>query len=243
MKTALPHLLTLLNLLSGCIATVFAVLNRLELAALFVALGIIFDFLDGFAARLLKAQTALGVQLDSLADMVTSGLVPGIVMFQLLAITQPAGWTPALWPPKTYWALTPFLGFSITLASAYRLAYFNIDKDQAHTFKGLPTPANAILILSLPLILTYHNNYTLNSLILNPAFLGVLTLVSAFLLNCRIRLFTLKFTDWSFRSNALRYLFIIASLVLLLTLQFLAIPIIILLYVLASVAASVLKNG
>lgn len=236
MKTALPHLLTLLNLLSGCIATVFAVLNRLELAALFVGLGILFDFLDGFAARLLKVQSALGVQLDSLADMVTSGLVPGIVMFQLLAMTQPAGGALEFWELGTDLALTPFLGFIITLGSAYRLAYFNIDKEQADAFKGLPTPANTLLILSLPLILLYHNNDALNSLILTKGFLITLTLMSTFLLNCRIRLFTLKFKNWSFQNNAMRYLFLTASLVLLLTLRFLAIPVVILLYILISLA-------
>lgn len=243
MKTAIPHLLTLLNLFSGCVATVFAALNRLDLAALWVCIGIFFDFLDGFAARMLKVESALGVQLDSLADMVTSGLVPGIVMFQLLATTQPTGWTPELWPPKTYWALIPFLGFTITLGSAYRLAYFNIDNDQTHAFKGLPTPANTILILSLPPILLYHNNEILNSLILNEGFLIGLTFVSTFLLNCRIRLFALKFKNWSFRDNAVRYLFLTASLVLLLTLQFLAIPIVVLLYILASLAAPPSKKG
>ena len=92
MKKHLPNAITMLNVLSGCVATVFAVLNHLELAALFVFIGIIFDFLDGLLARLLKVHSEIGVQLDSLADMITSGLVPGIVMFQLLGMSQTGGW-------------------------------------------------------------------------------------------------------------------------------------------------------
>ena len=92
MKQLIPTVITLLNLLCGCVATVFAVMNQLELAALFVFLGIIFDFFDGLAARVLNVQSDLGIQLDSLADMITSGLVPGIVMFQLLAMAERGGW-------------------------------------------------------------------------------------------------------------------------------------------------------
>ena len=130
--------------------------------------------------------------------------------------------------------LFPFVGFAITLASAYRLAKFNVDENQVSSFVGLPTPANALLILSLPLILLYHNNDALNNIILNPWFLVILTVLSSYLLNSPIKLFALKFKNWSFKDNGIRYLFVIGSLVLLLTLRFLAIPVIILFYVLAS---------
>lgn len=241
MKKHIPNLITLLNVFFGCVATVFAVLNQLELAALFVFLGIICDFLDGLAARLLNVQNELGIQLDSLADMITSGLVPGIVMFQLLAMSMSGGWnldfssetTSMAWHAITVSAL-PFLGFLITLASAYRLAKFNIDEDQATSFTGLPTPANALLILSFPLILMYHQNDILNSIILNQWFLIGTTLLSAFLLNSKIELFALKFNNWSFKDNALRYIFIIVSLVLLITMQFLAVPIIVAFYIVSS---------
>ena len=92
MRKHIPNFITLLNLFSGCVATVYAVLNQLEMAAMFVALGIFFDFFDGLAARMLNVKSDLGLQLDSLADMVTSGLVPGIVMFQLLAMSRTGGW-------------------------------------------------------------------------------------------------------------------------------------------------------
>ncbi|SNZ00320.1 CDP-alcohol phosphatidyltransferase family protein [Flagellimonas pacifica] len=234
MKQYIPNFITLLNLFSGCIATVFAVLNHLELAALFVFIGIFFDFLDGFAARLLNVKSEIGVQLDSLADMITSGLVPGIAMFQLLQMAERGGWNLGFFGHETEMTALPFFGFIITLASAYRLAKFNIDENQVSSFVGLPTPANALLILSLPLILLHHNNDVLSGIILNQWFLLGLTLVSAFLLNSRIELFALKFDNWSFKDNAIRYLFLVGSLVMLITLRFLAIPVIVLLYILLS---------
>ena len=227
-----------MNVLSGCIATVFAVLNHLELAALFVFIGIFFDFFDGLAARALKVQSELGVQLDSLADMITSGLVPGIIMFQLLNMAERGGWNFGFFGHDAEMTVLPFFGFVITLASAYRLAKFNVDEDQVSSFKGLPTPANTLLILSLPLILLYHNNEVLSSIILNQWFLLGLTVVSAYLLNSSIALFALKFKNWSFKDNAVKYLFLIGSLMMLLTLKFLAIPLIIVFYILASLLIS-----
>lgn len=242
MRSYIPNFLTLLNLLSGCVATIFAVLNQLEIAAVFVFIGIFFDFFDGLAARALKVQSEVGVQLDSLADMVTSGLVPGIVMFQLLDMSQTKGGSAGLsWVEagSTMWiggkvAPIAFFGFVITLASAYRLAKFNLDENQVSSFVGLPTPANALLILSLPLILLYQNNDVLNGIILNQWFLIGLTILSGYLLNSKVELFALKFKNWSFRDNAVRYLFLVGSLVMLLTLKFLAIPLIVVLYILIS---------
>jgi len=210
------------------------VLNHLEWAALFVFIGIFFDFFDGLAARLLGVQSEIGVQLDSLADVITSGLVPGVVMFQLLSMAERGGWNLGFIGHDAEITLLPFVGFAITLASAYRLAKFNVDENQVSSFVGLPTPANALLILSLPMILLYHNNEVLSNIILNPWFLVVLTVLSSYLLNSPIKLFALKFKNWGFKDNGIRYLFIIGSLVLLLTLRFLAIPVIILFYVLAS---------
>ena len=242
MKKHIPQFITMLNILCGCIATVFAVLNQLELAAIFVFLGIVFDFFDGLAARFFDAQSELGIQLDSLADVITSGLVPGIVMFQLLAMSQTGGWNldfsgasnTLTWTGLKI-SFLPFFGFLITLASAYRLAKFNIDENQVTSFIGLPTPANALFILSLPLILLDQGNDYLSRIILNPWFLILITILSSYLLNSRIELFTLKFKSWSFKDNALRYIFLIVSLVLLLTMKFLAVPAIVFFYVVSSV--------
>lgn len=242
MKKHIPNGITLLNVLCGSIATVFAVKNELEIAAIFVFLGIFFDFFDGLAARALDVKSELGLQLDSLADMITSGLVPGIVMYQLLEMSDQGGWNTS-WGTQVngvmgenIWDISwfPFLGFLITMGSAYRLAKFNIDENQTSSFIGLPTPANALLILSFPLILLYHNNEVLNDIILNKSFLIVTTLLSTFLLNAPLELFALKFSSWGFKENAMRYVFIIVSLVLLLTMKFIAIPAIIAFYIISS---------
>jgi CDP-diacylglycerol--serine O-phosphatidyltransferase len=135
-------------------------------------------------------------------------------------------------------AWLPLIGLLITLASAYRLAKFNIDEDQQSYFKGLPTPANALLIISLPLILEFQNNDLMNATILNKWFLIVLTLVSCYLLNSNIKLFALKFNNLGFKDNAVRYIFIILTLVLLVLLHFAAVPLIILMYVLLSLISA-----
>ncbi len=246
MKKHIPNALTLLNLFCGCVAVLLAVNASFVSAALFVFLGIFFDFFDGFAARKLKVQSELGLQLDSLADMVTSGLVPGIVMYKLLQLTGPS-WQETVGSsgynrtigfefsnPEFYYVL-PLIGLLITLASAYRLAKFNIDEDQQTYFKGLPTPANTLLIISLPLIIEFQNNDTINAIILNKWFLIGVTFLSCYLLNSGIKLFALKFKNYSFKDNVTRYIFIVLCIVLLIVLQFAAIPVIILLYIIMSV--------
>jgi len=257
MKKHIPNCITLLNLFCGCIAALFAAHGGFEMVALFVFLGIIFDFFDGFAARLLKVKSGLGLQLDSLADMVTSGVVPGLVMFQLLEMSFSGGWNAGYsanaagfsteFSDSILWmgfeispmAFLPYLGFIITLASAYRLAKFNLDENQTDAFIGLPTPANALLIIALPLILIYHHNDLLNSIILNPWFLIGLTFLSAFLLNSKLKLFALKFKNWSFQDNAIRYIFLIICIVLIATISYLAIPAIIGFYIVLSIISTI----
>jgi CDP-diacylglycerol--serine O-phosphatidyltransferase len=245
-KSFIPNFVTLLNLLSGSIAVIFAVHNNFIAASLFVFLGIVFDFFDGFLARKLKVQSELGIQLDSLADLVTSGLVPGIIMFKLLSIAIDAPsfnslsneWNAMISLEGIKFSLIPLLGLCITLASAYRLAKFNIDEDQQSYFKGLPTPANTLLIISLPLIIEFQNSEFINSIILNKWFLIGLTLLSCYLLNSKVKLFALKFKNWSFKPNAIRYVFLIISVILLIMLHFIAIPMIIALYIIMSLIDS-----
>ncbi|MBU2996556.1 CDP-alcohol phosphatidyltransferase family protein [Cellulophaga baltica] len=246
MKKYIPNFITLLNLFCGCIAMVFAIHCVFEMVALFVFLGIVFDFFDGFSARILNVKSELGLQLDSMADMVTSGVVPGVVMFKLLEMSFSGGWSSDLHIENGSFlngleisSLIPLLGFVVTLGSGYRLAKFNIDENQTDSFVGLPTPANALLIISLPLILMYHNNDVLNGVILNQWFLLGTTFFSAFLLNCNLELFALKFKSWNFKDNAVRYIFILICLVLLATLKFLAVPAIIIFYIALSVFNSV----
>ena len=229
MKKYVPNLITLSNLFCGTVAIVFAVRGTIDWAALFVAIGIFLDFFDGFFARLLHVKSEMGLQLDSLADMVTSGVVPGIVMFQLLNNS-----TYVLQTEETFAMLLPYVGFLITLASAYRLANFNIDTRQTSGFIGLPTPANTMFILSLPLILQYQPTELFDSLLHNMWVLLGITLLSAYLLNAEIALFALKFSDYSFKNNALKYVFLALCVILLLSLKIIAIPLIILLYIILS---------
>ncbi len=241
MLKQVPNAITALNILSGCIAVLFAVSGNLILASLFVLLGIFFDFFDGFAARLLNAQSEIGLQLDSLADVITSGVVPGIMVFQLLNLSlfgsmrnitdvfDGNGWNLGF---NDY---LPFLGLLIIVASAYRLAKFNVDTRQTSSFIGLPTPANAIFILSLPLILQFQFSELAESIILNKWFLIALIPVSCYMLNAEIPLFALKFKTWDFKSNAVRYIFLGTTLLLLVLLQFVAIPLVIVFYVLLSI--------
>ena len=187
-------------------------------AAFFVFLGIFFDFFDGLLARKLNVQSELGVQLDSLADMVTSGVVPALVMYQLLSMAD-TSWA-VIRNDDNSLAILPFIGLLIALAAAYRLAHFNISTNQSHSFIGLPTPANALLILSFPLILEFQNNDIMNSIILNKWFLIAITLISCYLMNVKLKLLALKFKNWTFKDNAARYLLIILSAVLLIIFQF-----------------------
>jgi CDP-diacylglycerol---serine O-phosphatidyltransferase len=225
-KKHIPNFITLLNLFCGCIAIVFISESSFLMAFYFVCLGIFFDFFDGFFARLLKVSSPLGLQLDSLADMVTSGVVPGYVMYSLLLTIQ---------DPTTPNMIVPYLGFIVTLGSCYRLANFNIDTRQTDSFIGLPTPANALLILSLPLILKYSDSLVVFEILSNQWFLIIITLFSAFILNAEIPLFSLKIKDFTFKKNALQIVFLSLSVLLLIFLQYLAIPLVIILYVLLSV--------
>lgn len=234
MKKYIPNALTLLNLFSGSIAVTFVLNDDFVTAALFVFLGIFFDFFDGFAARKLKVQSELGLQLDSLADMVTCGLVPGLIMYKLLALSDTTWGHPDIDYSNFNFShinLLPLLGLFITLASAYRLAKFNLDEDQQTYFKGLPTPANALFIIALPLIMEFQNSDLMNTIILNKWFLIIITLVSCYMLNSGIKLFALKFKDWRFKTNATRYIFIFLCALFIIVLQFAAIPIIILTYI------------
>lgn len=231
-KRQVPNFITLLNLLAGSVAAVFAVQGDLSMATLFVAIGIFFDFFDGLAARLLDVKSDLGLQLDSLADMVTSGLVPGLVMCQLLSRSISSSELDFL-SSETSWMV--FIGLIITLGSAYRLAKFNIDERQTDSFIGLPTPANALLILSLGLILEYHPESFMTSWIENTHVLIFISVISVLLLNAELKLFALKFKNLNLKENWFRFFIVVLSIVTLIWLQFVAIPIIILVYILLSI--------
>jgi CDP-diacylglycerol--serine O-phosphatidyltransferase len=196
-----------------------------------VVVGILFDFLDGFVARLLKVSGELGKQLDSLADMVTSGVVPGVIMAKLIQ-------------NNLFDELNAFddsfigmslIGLLLTLGACYRLAKFNLDTRQSNSFIGLPTPAMSLFVISLPLIQEYSDIEFVQNLIRNNYFLIVVTLLLTYVMNAEIPLFSLKFKDYSIRKNWIIYVFLISSLLLILILNYLSIPIIIILYIILSV--------
>jgi CDP-diacylglycerol---serine O-phosphatidyltransferase len=229
-KKHVPNTITLLNLLCGCIALVFVSKDQFEMAFFFVCLGIFLDFFDGFFARLFKVSGPLGLQLDSLADMVTSGVVPGFVMFKMMqssSVYMTEGWLQYF----------PYLGFIITLGSCFRLAKFNIDTRQTDSFIGLPTPANALFILSLPLVLEHYSGESLIviEILTEKWVLLLISLFSAYILNAEIPLFSLKIKKFNFKDNALQMIFLISSLLFLVFLDYLAIPLVIIFYVLLSV--------
>lgn len=223
----IPNAITLLNLFSGCIALLFAFEQNYLFAFYFVALGIFFDFFDGFFARMLNVSGELGKQLDSLADMVTSGVVPGLVMFLMMTNSSGAD-------ADGYVRYFPYLGFIITLGSCVRLAKFNIDTRQTNSFIGLPTPANALFILSLPIVLQASDSLIILELLTDRWFLLGVTLFSAYILNAEIPLFSLKFKNFTFKENAIQIVFLFLSIVLLIALKHTGIPLIIILYVLMS---------
>ena len=241
MKKHIPNLITLGNLLCGTVATILAVEGDLIYAGLFVVLGIIFDFFDGFAARLLKVSGELGKQLDSLADMVTSGVVPGIVMLQLLS-EEPFN-VYLFTEGFTLVTFTSLLGLLLTLGAGYRLAKFNIDTRQSESFIGLPTPAMSLFVISLPLILEYGTIEFVENIIRSKYFLIGVTVFLTYLMNAEIPLFSLKFKEYAIKNNFIKYLFLLISLVMLLTLQFVSIPLIITFYVCLSVVSNRRKTA
>lgn len=247
MKKHIPNFITSLNLLCGCIALFFAFNNEMVTAAIFVFLGIFFDFFDGFFARLLKVESKVGLEFDSLADAVTSGVVPGVVMMQLLSLSlfgvpysielfKSSEWQSGI---ELY---VPFVGLFIAIAAAYRLAKFNVDTRQTDQFIGMPTPAISIWTLSLPLILIYQYSPFLESLFLNSYFLLGFTLLVSVLMNVELRLFALKFKSWSWADNKIRYSFLIISAISIVLWKFIAISIILTLYILLSVLSDRRKD-
>lgn len=242
-KNHLPNALTCLNLLCGCVALSIVlsygpetfIVHEKELttdpdyspwalllpAAYLIGIAAVADFFDGLVARALRVSSPIGKDLDSLADMVSFGVVPGAVLFKLLQYVLLSTSLP-------HWL--PYLAFTVSIFSALRLAKFNNDTRQSDSFIGVPTPANTMLIVSLPVILA-HDTFGVGGLILNPWVLLGLTFLMSGLLVAELPLFALKFKNFTWQDNSLRFVFLLLSLLLLVLLQAAAVPLIILLYV------------
>jgi CDP-diacylglycerol---serine O-phosphatidyltransferase len=229
----IPNIITLLNLLSGCIAVVLAFQDKLVTASILIFIAGIFDFLDGMAARLLKAYSELGKQLDSLADIVSFGIAPSSILFGIYLIGfKNSNPDFNLFTTNIQNQIILFSSFIIALFSALRLAKFNIDDRQSDSFIGVPTPANGFLIASLPFIIKDYptfGQYLTSAYILIP-----LSIILSILLISEIPLMSLKFKNLRFSENKNRYLLVISSIVLLTFFQISSFPIIFLIYLMLS---------
>lgn len=238
MKRHLPNALTCVNLLCGCLALTFILggstggdskLHDLVFAAWFVAVAAVADFFDGLVARALRVSSPIGKDLDSLADMVSFGVVPGAIMLKLHLLPGLEG---------TIQPQLAFTGFLITVFSALRLAKFNNDTRQTTSFIGLPTPACTLVVASLPLIVAY-DQFGVKELLLNPWLLLGLTVLLSGLLVAELPLFALKFKNLKWLGNRRRFIFVALALVLVSMLRAAGIPLAVLLYVLLSVPGRV----
>ena len=222
----LPNALTCGNLLCGCLGIVFCLEGRSIPVAYFVWAAGVFDFLDGFAARWLKAASPIGKELDSLADMVSFGLLPSLVMYKMIAFTSG---NPYL----------PFAAFLIAVCSALRLAIFNVDETQSDSFKGLNTPANTFFITALPFL-----TGSLGTFIQQDWVLILITIIFSLLLVSRMEIIAFKFKDFSWTNNKVRFTFLACTVLLLVILGKIALPLIILIYIAFSLVAKWMKlNG
>lgn len=229
MKRHLPNALTCVNLLCGCLALTFIFQGNLVAGAYLVAIAAVADFFDGLLARALRVSSPIGKDLDSLADMVSFGVVPGAILYKLLAHTAEYG-------GLSIWLV--YLGFIVTIFSALRLAKFNNDTRQTTSFIGLPTPACTLIVASLPLILA-NDTFGLKDFILNPLVLIGLTVLLSGLLVAELPLFALKFKNLQWRGNRRRFIFVGLALGLVLWLKAAGVPVAVLLYVLLSIPGRV----
>lgn len=229
MKKHIPNSLTSANLICGMLGIVFVLDGQINFGAYFIFAAALFDFLDGFVARLLKVPSEIGKQLDSLADLVTFGILPAFILFKMVENNT------------EIWYL-PYLVFIMGVFSAIRLAKFNIDERQSDRFIGVPTPANALLVSTLPFL--SEKSTFFENLLQNPFVLISISFVMSYLLIAELPLIALKFKDYSFFKNIFRYFVIALTLISLILFGIAGIPFAIILYIALSVVeAWITKNA
>lgn len=216
----IPNFITLGNLICGCLGIIMVLNSDFASASILMLVALILDFFDGFVARLLKISSEIGKQLDSLADVVTFGVLPSLIIYKLLENSniQPE--------------YLKYSAFILAAASALRLAKFNIDTRQSDSFIGLPTPANAMVVATFPFLINDYGR--LGELVNNPWVLIAYVLIFSFLLNAELPLFALKFKNFGWKDNKIKFIFLIGCLLSLLAFKLAAVPLIILAYVLLS---------
>lgn len=210
----IPNIITLFNLLCGCLGIIAIWEGKQPLAGFLIMGGLVFDFLDGFVARLTRSYSPIGKQLDSLADMVTFGVLPAVLMFDLMRHTTSERWA--------------MLGLFLAVFAALRLAKFNIDTRQTYSFVGLPTPAMALAVASLPLIMYYHRIWIV---LIQYNFLAMYVVLLCWAMVAEMPLMSFKFKSWDWEENKTRYWFIFLSAMFVFVLDFLAIPLLVIAYI------------
>ncbi len=240
----IPNIFTLLNLFFGCIAIVFALQNTIEItadgqfvrlteelyyASLFIGIAAVIDFLDGFVARALNASSEMGKQLDSLADVVSFGAAPSIILYQFLRMSfireNEGVETSMLW-------LMP--AFVFACAGAYRLARFNLDTEQSFGFKGVPIPAAGLVVASLPLIYWNMQTEMVYTILMNKWFLYGLIILLSWLMVSKLPLMALKFKDFTIKNNLPKFILVVIAIVAAIFLKWLAIPVVFIAYIILS---------
>ncbi len=241
-KKIIPNTLTSLNFLSGCIAAYLA-FNHFYLATLFFCfLGVFFDFFDGFFAKLFKVEDQFGKHFDSLSDIITSGFVPGIIMYQLFILSgvKENNYVISIFENNLVFSIAPIglIGFLISLGAAFRLANFNVIK-KSNSFIGLPAPANSLLIVSLPVFLDYPLINQIKPYILKPYSLIIITFISILLMNIKWKMFKIIFTK---NTYFYPFIFILSSIILIFFLKEASITIIIINYLLLSLVKNIFNR-
>lgn len=252
----LPNLFTAANLLSGCIAIILAFSGRIDLAPFAIFASAFFDFCDGFIARKMNISGEMGKQLDSLADMVTFGLAPGMIMFEMLAVlgngpdqfvSGSSMWVKLFLDGETS-NFYPLVALVIPFFSLFRLAKFNLDTRQTESFIGLPTPANTLFFMSFPLVAVYASRdsslmISVSEFMFHPVSISVSIVVMSLLLISEIPLFSLKFKSFGWNGNQIRYMFLLISLLFILLFKVWALALIVFLYLILSIVENyVLKT-
>jgi CDP-diacylglycerol--serine O-phosphatidyltransferase len=227
LKSHIPNFITLMNLLAGVFSIHYVIAGDLQIAGALIFLAAILDFFDGFLARMLHAGSPIGGQLDSLADVVSFGVAPSLILYGTIKMVMDNNDPDFL----------PYFALFVPLFSAYRLAKFNLDEEQKGGFKGLPTPATGILLASFPIMIQVclaDNPGLYYDIVTNPYVLAATAVVVSFLMVSNLPMFAMKFSSPAWGENQTRYIFIILSVFLLLLLRLAAIPLIVLMYLLLS---------
>ena len=243
MKKHIPNTITTLNLVSGVLSILFSIYGNLTIASYLIFIAAVFDFLDGFSARLLNAYSDLGKQLDSLADLISFGLAPAIILFfeisNVMEITVIGSDLSALTFSNLLFLTSPVF---IVVASSFRLAKFNIDTEQSDYFLGLPTPASGLLFASLPLIRQSEIFPFITNLLNIPVVLFCLSLIISFLMISNIPMFSLKIKNLKDSANIPAYLLILISIILLILFSLKAVFAIIILYIFIALLKSIVHT-